>query len=199
MLEETRTEITIAGVTYDLKHLAPKPHKSPVMLPGEILKPVPVQVAYTMHCFTRGLRTLHGETIHDVPATHVLYDGKEPRVFCERRYVLSLQLPKLMEDVLTQPTQVHSVRGGNYVRIELVEELADGTTTAVTYFIILQMRKSTPDEQRFIKIRVETAYPEDLVHYQPTVYDPKGLKLEKLLRELWTYREGSPKPGKKRR
>lgn len=197
MLKKTRTEIVIAGVAYDLGHLAPKPHKSPVNLPGGILKDVPVQVAYTMHCYSRGLRS--GEVVQDVAPTHLLYDGNKPRVFCERRYILSLQLPRLMRELLAQPTLVHAVRGNNYVRIELVEELADGTITTVTYYIILQLRKSAPAEQRFIKMRVETAYPEDLVHYQPTVYDPKGLKLEKLLRELWIYREGSAKPGKRKR
>ena len=65
--------------------------------------------------------------------------------------------------------------------------------------MILHLRKSTPDKGRFIKLRVETAYPEDRVNYGPTNYDPKGFNLEKLLCETWMQREGAPKPGKSKK
>lgn len=197
MLEEKRNEVVIAGVTFDLSHLAPKKMLSKVTLPGNTVKDLPVEVAFTMHCWSRGL--LATETEANVPATHLLYDGKEPRLFCERRHRLSLQLPALVEKMLTEHPVVYPVKGGNFVHFEMVEELEDGTTLTVTYLMILQMRKSTPDKGRFIKLRVETAYPEDLANYDPIRYDPKGFHLEKLLRDTWTHREGAPKPGKSKK
>ena len=197
MLEETRNEVQVAEVTYCLRHLAPTSHYSTVMLPGDKLKDLPVEVGYTMHCWTRGLRERDGETIDNVPATHLFMDGKEPRLFCQRRYSLSLQLPDLMKKVLAEHPSVYLLKTGNHVNIETMEELADGTLVKITYYIILHLRKHAPLEQRrVIKLRVETAFPEDLENYERLVYDPKGKNLEVILRELWLYREGAPKPGK---
>jgi len=186
MEEEHHNEnIVIAGVIYPLIHLATTRHKVPVLLQGKYLKDIPIMVSYTMHTYFRG--PLSGEV---VPNSHRVMDGKHARVFCDRRYALSTKLPRLMAQFLQERKPFHSVDGGNFLRFEDVESGEDDSQQIV-YHIIFRMRKVTVGE-RYIHLRVETAYPEDLLNYPPVRHGRKPFYLPETLQNLWMPRAAGP-------
>lgn len=183
MDEEHHNEnIVIAGVVYPLDHLSSTRHKVAVLLQGKYPKDIPVTVSYTMHTYCRGLRS--GESVSH---THKVLDGKHVRVFCARRYALSRRLPALMAKFLQGRNPFHLVDGGNYLRIEDLEG-CDGEFQPIVYHVIFRMRKHVVGE-RYIHLRVETAYPEDLINYPPVRFGRKPFYLTEVLHDLWMPRE----------
>ncbi|MDR0242914.1 MAG: hypothetical protein LBJ65_15060 [Burkholderia sp.] len=190
--------IRIAGVEIDISHLAPTQHIVEVPLRGGDIKKMLVEVAYTNHCYSRSPRAAIDEQI---PDGHLMMDGGKQRMFCDRRYSLSLNLPKIMDALIRSENLVWSVPGNNFAQVDLVEEEADGTVTEVTYYVLMQIRKhAVPNEPKCIKVRVETAYPEDAIYDR--LVRKKPFNFRKLLACIWEGRdhnapEPKPKPRKK--
>lgn len=49
-------------------------------------------------------------------------DGGKQRMFCECRHRLSLNLPRIMDELIRSENHVWSVPGNNFAQVELVEE-----------------------------------------------------------------------------
>jgi hypothetical protein len=178
--------IEIAGANVDVSHLAPTQHLVDVPLRGGYLKKISVEIAYTNHCYSRTPRAAIGERIR--PAYRVM-DGRKQRVFCDRRYSLSLHLPRIMSELVRGESPVWSIPGNNFVRVELVEEESTGARATVNYYVIMRISKCVaPNEPKCIKVRVETAFPEDLLFYAKPVLK-KPFSFRKLLACVWEGRD----------
>jgi hypothetical protein len=105
-----------------------------------------------------------------------------------------------MEALIRSENHVWTVPGNNFVQVELVDEETDGTLTKINYYVLMRMQKhAAPNEPKHIKVRVETAFPEDLLYYDKPVLK-KPFSFRKLLACLWEgrdYNEPDPKPKKK--
>lgn len=189
--------IRIAGVEIDISHLAPTQHIVEVPLRGGDIKKMPVEVAYTNHCYSRSPRAAIDEQI---PDGHLVMDGRKERMFCDRRYRLSLNLPKIMAELIASENHVWTIPGNNFVQVELVDEEADGSVAKINYYVMMRIQKHVaPDEPKCIKVRVETAFPEDLLFYDKPVLK-KPFSFRKLLACAWEGRDHNapePKPKKK--
>ena len=194
------TYIKIAGVDIDISHLAPSQHTVEVPLRGGAIKKMVVQIAYTNHCYSR---TPRSDINEQIPEGHLIMDGGKQRMFCERRHRLSLNLPRIMDELIRSEKHVWSVPGNNFAQVDLVEEEADGTVTKVTYYVLMQIRKvSEPGGPKYMKVRVETSYPEDAIY--DALVRKKPFNFRKLLACIWEGRDyNAPdakpkkKPGKK--
>ncbi|MCY0854048.1 hypothetical protein [Cupriavidus sp. D39] len=183
--------LVISGTFVDLSHLAGGTYSVDVPLRGNQVKKMTVELAYTNHCYSRG--PLVGE---EVPTGFVVMDGAKARIFDWRRYHLSKNLPHVMASLFSGDATVRATHHHNFVQIELVEELADGIKREVNYYIFLRIRKhDVPNEPKLMKIRVETAFPEDLLYYdKPELGKPYSLK--KILQCYWEGRDyWRPDPG----
>ncbi|MBO4121957.1 hypothetical protein J5T34_14620 [Cupriavidus gilardii] len=191
------TYINIAGTDFDISHLAPYRTVVDVPLRGGNVKRMPVEIAYTNHCYSR--RPIHAVN-EQIPVGYLIRDGAKARMFCSRRYRLSLNLPLIMDALIRGETQVWSVAGNNFVRVEMVDEEADGRRTTINYYVLMQIRKhAAPEQPKHIKVRVETAFPEDLLYYDKPVLK-KPFSFRKLLACAWEGRDHNdraPKPNKK--
>ncbi|AYQ85982.1 hypothetical protein [Burkholderia gladioli] len=142
---------------------------------------MPVEVLYSNHCYSRKPRRDINEKI---PDGHLIMDGSTERMFCPRRYQLSRSLPRIIEALVRSDQQIWSITGGNYVKIDTVEESADGVASPVTYYVLMRIwKEAKPNQQKHIKVRVETAYPEDIL-FDP-VRRKKAFNFRILLREIW--------------
>jgi hypothetical protein len=67
----------------------------------------------------------------------------------------------------------------------------DGTAQQLDYYVFLSMRThDQPNEPKVIRLFVESAYPEDLLHYdRPTLGKP--MPLTRALAECWGNRPGA--------
>lgn len=190
------TYIQIAGADIDISHLAPSQHTVEVPLRGGAIKKMAVEIAYTNHCYSRKPRSDINEQI---PEGHLVMDSGKRRMFCERRHRLSMSLPRIMDELIRSEKHVWSVPGNNFAQIDLVEEEADGTVTEVTYYVLMQIRKfSELNAPKCIKVRVETAYPEDAIY--DALVRKKPFNFRTLLACIWEgrdYNASEAKPKKK--
>jgi hypothetical protein len=188
--------IKITGVDIDISHLAPSQHTVEVPLRGDAIKKMSVEIAYTNHCYSR---TPRSDINEQIPEGHLVMDGVKQRMFCERRHRLSLNLPRIMDELIRSENLVWSVPGNNFAQVDLVEEEADGTVVKVTYYVLMRIEKSAkPNEPKYIKVRVETAYPEDAIYDK--LVRKKPFNFRKLLACIWEGREynaAESKPKKK--
>lgn len=186
------TLIRVGEAFYDITHLAPTRHTVPVLVRGNIAK-VPVRVSYTNHCYSRTPRA--GE---QVPAGHEIKDGAKQRMFCEQRHRLSSYLPQILIDLLQGETSLWQAAGGNFLQVELVDDVDGEPPTKIEYNVILRMERLKPEgDQKHIMIRVETAYPEDIEYDKP--FRKKSYKVSRILAAKWEdrdHREPEPKTGK---
>jgi len=178
--------IEIAGASVDISHLAPTQHLVDVPLRGGHLKTIPVEIAYTNHCYSRMPRAAIGERIC---RANVVMDGRKQRLFCDRRYSLSLHLPRIMSELVRSENPVWSIPGNNFVQVELVEEEGTRARATVNYYVMMRIWKCVvPNEPKCVKVRVETAFPEDLLFYAKPVLK-KPFSFRKLLACVWEGRD----------
>jgi len=142
-------DLSIAGKAYDLSHLESfifefvVPEKG--RRPQQIYK---IDVQFSWHCFTRGIAA--GESSS---GPLVYRHGRETRLFDERRYRLSRQLPGILRDIGSRKC-FHTGRG-NFFTVDLVDE----HERRVEYAIFFRM--SRRERPRDLKLMVESAYPQD--------------------------------------
>lgn len=138
--------VTFRGTAWDFGHLAPFAFRADIGKDGAELW-VDVVVFFACHCFTRdeGGSSVHASEYYD--------DGREIRVLCEERYLLSRRfLPRLIKELFSRHIRVASSRP-NYITIEGERPaLADGL-----YAVFFEVKKDSRRKKRLI-LRVESAY-----------------------------------------
>jgi hypothetical protein len=132
---------------YDLKHLDPCTfvYVRPAVgtRPQETYK---VDTIFTSHCFTRGLRP---SEVYDPSLVYADGDPK-PRLFDLRRYELSKQLPKFIQELPTTKPH-HNSNRLNFFSIVLLSEEGE----EFEYDIFFKIKKSGKGKLEMI---VETAF-----------------------------------------
>jgi hypothetical protein len=104
-----------------------------------------VDVTYSMHCFTRGLKS--GE----VPESALLYnDAREKRVFDFRRQALSRNLPRIVER-LPDHKCFHTGQG-DFFTVNVLDE----SGKAVDYEVFFKAYKSAQKRELPLSLRVRT-------------------------------------------
>jgi|SRR5471030_1743838 len=176
--------ITIGTKVYDLSHLSIIRRKAVAKL-RQSEKEVLIEVHFSCHCWSR--KPLTNEPI---PSTHLVPDGSKVhprnRIFCESRYELSLELPRLVDEMLTTNRRVYYTDKDNIVRIDWVAPIVAGTKPE-QYYLFMKVEKKTPKgEAKHVKIFVESAYPESVMYENP-VYG-KPVSFNQLLGDCWELR-----------
>lgn len=149
---------TIGGNIYDLSHLDDFDFE--FIVPAKDDKPEQVyliNVLFSMHCFTRGIRD--GESYHP----ELLYrDSRETRLFDERRYRLSMQLPDIIREIGTR--RCFHTPYGSFFTIEVIEE----GENRLHYTIYFKVSRSV--KRGGLNLFVESAYPQDKITqpFRPT-------------------------------
>ena len=171
----------VDGKTFNLSHLNTFTRKTSFKLrSGE--KTAPVEVTFSCHCWSRS--PLQGEQI---PATHFVHDGSEQmprhRLFCPSRHELSLELPGLIDKMLTNRALVYYTAYRNVVRLEDLAPVVAGTPPT-KYYIFIKLTKRAPEgAQKFIKMVVESAYPDSVMYDNPSYGKP--IAFSELLGDCW--------------
>ena len=141
--------IQIDGKTYDLSHL--DRFSFDFVVPEKDGRPAQVysiEVLFSWHCFTRGIAA--GETY---PPGLACSQGSETRLFDERRYRFSTQLPSIIRDIGSRKC-FHTGKG-NFFTIELIED----EKTRVEYNIFFKV--SRRGKRGELTLSVESAYARD--------------------------------------
>jgi len=147
--EQTNTvfrKVTILGKTYDLSHLEPLSFE--FVVPEKEGRPkqlYAIEVLFSWHCFTRGIAV--GEQF---PEALAYERGRETRLFDERRYHLSKNLPRIIRGIGSRKC-FHTGRG-NFFTVELVDEQGN----RIEYTIFFKVSRHT--KPRELTLRVESAY-----------------------------------------
>jgi hypothetical protein len=144
-------KVTIEGRTYDLSHL--EPFSFEFVTPEKDGRPqqlYAIDVLFSWHCFARGIAP--GE---DFSKAIGISRGRETRLFDERRYRFSRQLPGIVRDIGSRKC-FHTGRG-NFFTVELVDE--KGSRIEYTIFFKVSRRA----QPRALTLRVESAYVRDRV------------------------------------
>lgn len=169
------------GVNYPLDHMNVMKSYTTALL-GNVHKRVAVEITYSCHCWSR--LPVEGESI---PPNRFVADGSvqnpRNRIFCEERHELSRSLPSAMEKMLLHSGHVSKTDQENILRIdEAIPVVANGST--VKYYIFMTMEKRMPEgKQKYIRIFVETAYPENVLYKK--MGDGKPYSFAKLAGETW--------------
>jgi hypothetical protein len=139
-------KVTIEGRIYDLSHLDPFAFEFVILeKDGRPQQLYAIEVLFSWHCFTRGIAV--GENFPEAFAYH---RGRETRLFDERRYHLSRNLPRIIRGIGSRKC-FHTGRG-NFFTVELVDE--KGNRIEYTIFF----KASRRAKRRELTLRVESAY-----------------------------------------
>ncbi|WP_321473223.1 hypothetical protein [uncultured Paludibaculum sp.] len=138
---------------YDLCHLHPATITyTQEARGGKPARCYAVDVVYSMHCFTRGIKA------DERPNPDLCYrDSRETRVFDFRRYELSRQLPGIIRDLCTRKVY-HSGRG-NFFTIEIIDKRTGARLEYEIYFVA-----SRSSRKGRIDLVVQSAYVRDPEH-----------------------------------
>ncbi|AOI74485.1 hypothetical protein [Burkholderia ubonensis] len=143
---------TFAGVDYDLSHL--HPCQIEFVQPAKGKHPARtyvVQLIFGLHCFTRSAEP--GEAID--PA-RLYSDARETRVFCERRYRLSMMLPAIVDGLAVRPC--YHTGKGNFFVMEAVDEQG----AVQEYEVYFTASRAT--KRGVLNLFVQSAYVRDRSH-----------------------------------
>ena len=152
--------LIINGQVYSLAHLEPFQRRVEVPLRGGLKKKILVEFRFSCHCYSRGPSV--GE---DIPDGFIVADGSKHhprnRIFDQRRYDLSFGLVACIDKLITNAGDVHRTRHENFFRVDTLEETAAGVVTPISYYIFMSAKKvAKPDQEKYILIFVESAYPD---------------------------------------
>lgn len=176
----------IDGQTVTFDHLAPITRKVRIELQGNMQTTVEVRFLFSCHCYSRGLA--EGESAklgHEVPDGSV--HSPRPREFDAERYMLSHRLVALIDQLITLNGHVSKTTRTdreNFYRTDQVETQRDGTQRLVSYFIFFHATKiQEPERPRYLKVFVESAYPEQ--DHIPHPVGRGGKSFAAMLGETW--------------
>lgn len=156
--------MTIEGRTYDLSHLDPFTFE--FVVPEKAGKPpqiYAIDVLFSWHCFTRGIAA--GENF---PATLAYGQGRETRLFDERRYRFSKWLPGIIRDIGSRKC-FHTGKG-NFFTVEFIEE--SGSRVEYAIFFKVSRRGSRAG----LTLSVESAYAPDNRVPRRRPHPPKSIR-----------------------
>lgn len=142
--------LTVHGTLFDLSHLEDLACSVELALSGGSKKQICVTFRFSNHCYTRGTTT--GE---EADPMRVVMDGSRIRVFSERRYELSKQLPDLMRDLPNR--KVYKTPHHNLIHLTMVDEHGAKTD----YLIALSLKRQGKSSEMLVV--VESAYPLDTI------------------------------------
>lgn len=130
----------------DLTHLEPRRIKC--ALEGRD-DPLQIQVRFSNHCFT--VRFL--DDVHDV--AHLVMDHNQRRAFDEERYLLSANLPEIVDSL--PDCKVYQARDKNRGKQNFVYSSSIVGLAGVDYSVFFSISKTAGDTQ--LGLFVESAYP----------------------------------------
>lgn len=165
----------------NLDHLITKEYYFDLPLSaGLIKKKAKIEVSFTCHCYSRGL----GNNETPSPADTVIKDGKNHRVLCMERYHYSLNLPSLIDDLMTQNKEVYWTKHLNFFSLYLGQIGPNGESTLLPYNVFMNARKTKVDGQKeYIRMTIESAYlRREGAQPKPT---GKPIRILNLLGEKW--------------
>lgn len=171
------------GETFDLSHLNDRSGYTAALL-GNTTKRVKVEVSFSCHCWSR--LPVDGEAI---PLDRFVADGSREtprnRIFCEQRHEMSKALPFAIDEMLAGDGHVSKTLEHNILRVEQSIPVV-ANDHDIKYFIFLHIEKKEPEgKQKYIKLFVETAYPESALYKK--VIEGKPFNLSKLVGDCWKY------------
>jgi hypothetical protein len=175
------------GQPVNLDHLAPIRRKVNVQLLGGFSKAVDVEFHFSNHCYSRLPHA--GE---EIPPDLFVADGSvehpRHRIFDRVRYDLSLRLIHCLDALIDQDQVVTRSKHHNFFHMTTTQVLADGTQVEFAYYIFMSAKKiEQPNQPKFLKIFVETAYPSDPAEAGPTGGASRALGV--MLGEFWAPRK----------
>ena len=139
----------INGETYDLSHLHPITFTLALEARGKhAAATFEIDVIFGLHCFTEALQSTSPAALH-------YSDRKETRCFNLDRYMLSLQLPKII--ISLDRRRCYRAKLNNYMTFEM----AGPAGSVVHYQVYFQVTKSKAKEGR-LTLFVQSAYPKDV-------------------------------------
>ena len=145
------TPFEFGGKTYDLTHLHPKTIS--YIQPAKGINPprgYSIDVIFSLHCFTHG-----GE--NETPDPDLLYcDGRETRIFDFRRYALSLQLPGIIDRLMT--CKCFHTGKNNFFTVQIIDE--DGKK--IDYEVYFTVSRSS--KKGVLNLFIQSAYVRDPAH-----------------------------------
>ncbi len=174
-------DFLLNGEKLDLSHLNDFSSYTDALL-GNTTKRVKVEGSYSCHSWSR--LPVKGE---EIPPERLVLDGSKVtprnRIFCEQRYEMSKALPMAIAQMLAGEGHISKTEEKNILRVDkAIPIIADNTI--VNYFIFLHIEKKEPEgRQKFIKLVVETAYPESALYKRVT--EGKPFNWSKLVGDCW--------------
>lgn len=145
---------THEGASYDLSHLHPFVHTfEQAEQAGKPARSYPVQVIFSLHCFTRG-----ADGIEDSKGPLGYADSRETRIFDFGRYAQSRQLPEIVRALPTSPC--YHTNHGNFFTVRLLNPATGQEDTYEVYFTASRSSsKAVP-----LNLFVQSAYVRDRLH-----------------------------------
>jgi hypothetical protein len=148
-----------AGVVYDLAHLHPFVHT--FEQPAKGGKPAcfyPVQVIFSLHCFTRA-----ANGPDEVTGPLGYSDSRETRIFDFARYAQSKLLPDIVANLPTSPC--FHTNHGNFFTVRSLNPATGQEATYEVYFTASRSKsKAAP-----LNLFVQSAYVRDRLHVNKPV------------------------------
>lgn len=143
--------VVIRGETFDLAHLDPFSFE---FFSKKAKKNLRVHVTFANHCFTKKLITeeyIDGDPVFDAGSTR-------PRMFCEIRYRLSLDLHSVIDSLNDARVKVwETAAQRNWAHSITIDDPSG------PYHIFFEVRRASRDRRNYqdINLVVESAYHED--------------------------------------
>lgn len=174
-------QVMFRGAEWNLTHLDPFAFHRPIDVGNADGQPtiLEVVVLFSCHCFTHSVERDGRESI---PANEYYQRDGETRVLCEERYLLSSDLPAII-DALSQHRISVARPGHNFVTFR--RPTASGEKHYGVYFQVTKAR----DRAHRIILRVQSAYPKEMTKREKAA---KPVKLDTLLKAAYEGRTISP-------
>jgi hypothetical protein len=148
--------IVRGGKAWDLSHLDPFAFRVDPGLGFDVI----VVVVFSSHCFTRSL-VRDGRERHEIPLDELFDDGREVRVLCEERLVLSQRrLPALMKELRSRAIQI---AGENPLNFMTSEKIDDGDLGHPRHYVVFFQVLRDLKRRRRLLLNVQSAYAKELI------------------------------------
>lgn len=109
-------------------------------------------VEFGTHCFTRSLNSNKNENLSDYdPSLHYYEENRETRIFCLERYILSLDLPRILKEEIYKNKCFFTSANDKFLRISKKKQNGE----FANYEIYFSLKKSKNCD---VHIFVNSAY-----------------------------------------
>lgn len=140
--------ITLGGEIIGFDHLDP----FQISVPSELVRrQLTVDIKFTNHCFS------YGDEDTSVEEGELYDHNNKRRLFCPKRYQLSLELPNILRNMNHPRVKVWQTSARrNWTHVIQIDEPA--LPYEGPYYIFFELRKARRDERDDLKLIVESAY-----------------------------------------